>query len=329
MRSSTPLQGARGQAPGPESREASRGQNTPHPGERPAPLLEVRPQGQPERHTEVGFELVLDPVVPQMAEKLVEVVDVPAQGGFGLRGGLQGPGPGQGLPVQVEYISPAPAVFLSSTPLVEHVAPAPAVISSPEPVVEYTAPAPAMIPAPVPVVEYLAPAPAMFPAPAKVVEYTSLVPAVFPAPAPAEEYISPAPAGFHGSTAFLGTERVRHHDFVQDLLGLAVMKDLVEVLTDLSQDKVRRRLEQVPYRAQALGSGRSMSRSWRLGSSSSRRPPPCASSVAASGLDEAVELPGCCGTPKVSSHSSCETPAQRSVATACSSTLRFALLSAS
>ena len=38
-----------------ESRVAPRGQNTPHPGKRPAPLLEVRPQGQPERHTGVGF----------------------------------------------------------------------------------------------------------------------------------------------------------------------------------------------------------------------------------------------------------------------------------
>ena len=50
-----------------ESREAPRGQNTPHPGERPAPLLEVRPQGLLERHTGIGFELVLEPVVPQMA----------------------------------------------------------------------------------------------------------------------------------------------------------------------------------------------------------------------------------------------------------------------
>ena len=97
-----------------ESRES-------HPGERPAPLLEVRPQGQPERHT-VGSELVLDPVVPQMAEKLVEVVDVPAQGGFGLRGGLQGPLPGHGLPVQVENISPAPAVISSPEPVVESIA---------------------------------------------------------------------------------------------------------------------------------------------------------------------------------------------------------------
>ena len=57
-----------------ETREAPMGQNTPHPGEWPAPLLEVRPQGLPERHTEVGFELVLDPFVPQLAEQLVEVV---------------------------------------------------------------------------------------------------------------------------------------------------------------------------------------------------------------------------------------------------------------
>ena len=139
------FEGARGQAPGPErvrcsSRaKAPRGQNTPHPGERPAPLLELRLE-EPERQTGVGFELELEPVVPQMAEKLVEVLNVPAQGGFGLRGGLHGPGPGQGLPVQVEYISPAPAVFLSSTPSVEYLAPVPAVIPSPEPVVESVAP---------------------------------------------------------------------------------------------------------------------------------------------------------------------------------------------
>ena len=103
-------------------------------GERPAPLLEVLSQRQPERHTGVGFELVLDPVVPQMAEQLVEVVDLPVQGGVGLRGGLQGPGPGQGLTVQVGYISPAPAVFLSPAPVVEYSSPVMAVFQTPAPV---------------------------------------------------------------------------------------------------------------------------------------------------------------------------------------------------
>ena len=124
-----------------KSREAVRGQNTPHPGERPAPLMVVRLEGQLERHTGVGFELVRDPVVPQMAEQLVEVFDVPAQGGFWLRGGLQGPGLGQALTVQVDHISMR-AVFPSPVPVVEFIAPAPAVIPSAERVVEYLAPAP-------------------------------------------------------------------------------------------------------------------------------------------------------------------------------------------
>ena len=42
----------------------------------PPTLAEVRPQGQPERHTGVGFELVLDPVVPQLGRELVEVPNV-------------------------------------------------------------------------------------------------------------------------------------------------------------------------------------------------------------------------------------------------------------
>ena len=50
---------------------------------RPARFQEPRPQGLLERHTEVGFELVLDPVVPQLgrederqvAEELVELFD--------------------------------------------------------------------------------------------------------------------------------------------------------------------------------------------------------------------------------------------------------------
>ena len=67
---------------------------------RPPPLAEVRPQGPFERQTGVGFELVFDPVVPQMAEQLVEVpvevvvgvpnVDIPVPG--------RGP-PGHGVKV--------------------------------------------------------------------------------------------------------------------------------------------------------------------------------------------------------------------------------------
>ena len=70
---------------------------------RPAPLLEVRPQEGLRRHTGVGFELVLDLVVPQLGRELVEVptvvsqpefqqhsaeqnVDIPARGGVGHSG---------------------------------------------------------------------------------------------------------------------------------------------------------------------------------------------------------------------------------------------------
>ena len=39
----------------------------------------MRPKGQLERHTEVGFELLLDPVVPQLGRELVEVPNVVSQ----------------------------------------------------------------------------------------------------------------------------------------------------------------------------------------------------------------------------------------------------------
>ena len=124
-----------------ESREAPRGQNTLHPWERPAPLFEEWPQGPPEWHTGVGFELLLDPVVQQMAEQLVEVVDIPVQGGVGLCGGLQGPGPEQGSAVQVcgvpvasarvvESIAHALAGFHLPASVVASFAPAPAFVSS-------------------------------------------------------------------------------------------------------------------------------------------------------------------------------------------------------
>ena len=72
--------------PGPSLRRATRGwwrvpRTTPYEARtqspEPAPLVEVRPQAGIRRHTGVGYELVLDPVVPQMAEKLVEVFDIP------------------------------------------------------------------------------------------------------------------------------------------------------------------------------------------------------------------------------------------------------------
>ena len=86
----------------------------------------------------IGYELVLNTVVPQMAEQLVEV---------------------SLLALAVEYISPAPAVFQASSPVVEHHAPAPAVIPAPSPVVENIAPAPAVFHSPTPAVEIVAPAP--------------------------------------------------------------------------------------------------------------------------------------------------------------------------
>ena len=52
-----------------ELREAPKGQNTPHPGKRPEPLEGgVRAASGDQRHAGVGYELVLDPVVPQMVE---------------------------------------------------------------------------------------------------------------------------------------------------------------------------------------------------------------------------------------------------------------------
>ena len=51
-------------------------------GERPAALLEPRPQERDRRHTGVGFELVLDPVVPQLGHELVDVPTVVSQPEF-------------------------------------------------------------------------------------------------------------------------------------------------------------------------------------------------------------------------------------------------------
>ena len=59
----------------------------------------------------LGFGLV-----PQMTEQLVDS----SSRWVWLRGGLEGPRPGQGLTVQVELISPAPAVFPAPAPVFEH-----------------------------------------------------------------------------------------------------------------------------------------------------------------------------------------------------------------
>ena len=80
-----------------------------------------------------------------------------------------------------EFFSPAPAVSWSLAPVVESVTHVPA--SSPVPVVDYLAPAPAVFLAPVPTVEYLAPAPAVSESPAPVVEHISpALAGLFPAP---------------------------------------------------------------------------------------------------------------------------------------------------
>ena len=130
------------------------------------------------------LELVLDPVVPQMAEQLVEVVaPVPAV--------FLASSPA------VEYFTPAPAVFRAS-PVVEHIAPAPAVVQAPSPVVKYIVPVPAVlqaavIPSPTPVVEYISPTSAVFLAAAQFEESISPAPAVSRSPAPVVEHFSPAP----------------------------------------------------------------------------------------------------------------------------------------
>ena len=143
----------------------------------------MRPVSEPQagiwRHTGVDYKLVLNSVVPQMAEQLVEV-----------------------FLLLVECKSPAPAMFSpapvsiavsSPVPVVEKIAPTSAVISSPAPTLEHLAPAPAVLHALVPSVEYLAPAPALSKAPALGVEYISPAPAGL-LPVPVVKYLAPAPA---------------------------------------------------------------------------------------------------------------------------------------
>ena len=64
--------------------------------ERPALLLKVLPPERLGGHTGVGFELVLDPVVPQQGRELDEqIVDIPVRAGLKRLRGLQGPVPRQ------------------------------------------------------------------------------------------------------------------------------------------------------------------------------------------------------------------------------------------
>ena len=77
-------------------------ESVPELGGRPAPFVEPRPQEEIRQH-KVGFELVLDPVVPQLRHELAEEptvvsqfqqhsveqnVDIPVRGGVGHRGDL-------------------------------------------------------------------------------------------------------------------------------------------------------------------------------------------------------------------------------------------------
>ena len=70
--------------------------------ERPAALLEPRPQGKMERHTGVGYELVhrLEVPVPQMGEQLLDVLQFFATC----------------LPVVAEPVIEVPKIFLDTTP---------------------------------------------------------------------------------------------------------------------------------------------------------------------------------------------------------------------
>ena len=61
---------------------------------RPAPLLEVLPQEGMRRHTGVAFELVLDPVVPQLGRIYAALIQVQR-----VRGG-EASGGGGWVPVQ-------------------------------------------------------------------------------------------------------------------------------------------------------------------------------------------------------------------------------------
>ena len=59
-----------------EKHDGLRAQKRPSLGERPAPLLEVRPQGKLQRHAGIGYEIVqnLDVHAPQMVDQLPEIL---------------------------------------------------------------------------------------------------------------------------------------------------------------------------------------------------------------------------------------------------------------
>ena len=59
-----------------EKHDGLRAQKRPSPGERPAPLLEVRPQGKLQRHAGIGYEIVqnLDVFAPQMVDQLPDIL---------------------------------------------------------------------------------------------------------------------------------------------------------------------------------------------------------------------------------------------------------------
>ena len=82
--------------------ELSSDDGRPAGGERPAALLEPRPQGMMERHTGVGYELVhrLEVPVPQMGEQLPDVLQFFAS--F--------------LPAVAEQVIEVPKIFLDTTP---------------------------------------------------------------------------------------------------------------------------------------------------------------------------------------------------------------------
>ena len=59
-----------------EQHDGLRAQKRPSPGERPAPLLEVRPQGKLQRHAGIGCDVVqnLDVLAPQMVDQLPDIL---------------------------------------------------------------------------------------------------------------------------------------------------------------------------------------------------------------------------------------------------------------
>ena len=187
-----------------ESREAPRGQHTPHPGKRPAPLLEVRLQGQLERHTGSGLSWCSTPSCHRWRNSwwklltfhfkkvlgFVEVFTAQAQDrvcqcrwstshsrqlcSCRQRLWWSTLHPRQRCSFQWwTLLHPHQHVFQARVPPAEYLAPAP---------VEKFVPAPVVIPSPAPVEEHISPA------------YCAPVPVVSQPPAPVDDFISPAPA---------------------------------------------------------------------------------------------------------------------------------------